>query len=83
MRRTELKSNMSMLETFAKRIGYTFIVIAMVSVTSFITGLLLMLLWNWIMPNLGVSTLTYMQSWGLMLMSHLLFSRTVNVSDSN
>lgn len=73
---------MSMLETFAKRIGYTFIVIAMVSVTSFITGLLLMLLWNWIMPNLGVSTLTYMQSWGLMLMSHLLFSRTVNVSDS-
>ena len=73
---------MAMLERFAKRIGYTFIVIAIVSVTSFITGLLLMLLWNWIMPSLGVSTLTYMQSWGLMLMSHLLFSRTVNVSDS-
>ena len=70
-----------MLETFAKRIGYTFIVIAIVSVTSFITGALLMLLWNWIMPHLGVGTLTYMQSWGLMLMSHLLFSRTVTMKE--
>lgn len=69
-----------MVEKIAKRIGYTFMVIALASVTSFITGLLLMVLWNWIMPNLGVSTLTYMQSWGLMLMSHLLFSRTVEIN---
>ena len=68
-----------MIEKIAKRIGYTFMVIALVSVTSFITGLLLMVLWNWIMPNIGVGTLTYMQSWGLMLMSHLLFSRTVEL----
>lgn len=70
-----------MIERFAKRLGYILVTIVFVSMSSFITGALLMLLWNWIMPQLGVGTLTYMQSWGLMLMSHILFSRTVTTKE--
>jgi hypothetical protein len=37
-------------------------------------GLLVMVLWNWIMPEVfGVKPLTYWQSWGIVLLAHILF----------
>jgi hypothetical protein len=37
-------------------------------------GWILMLLWNWLMPEIfGLGTIGYFQAWGLILLSHLLF----------
>jgi hypothetical protein len=37
-------------------------------------GLVVMLLWNWLMPELfGLKTLTYWQAWGLLILSQILF----------
>ena len=43
-------------------------------VLAFGLGALVMVLWNWVMPDLlGVNAITYWQSWGLLLLSHILF----------
>jgi hypothetical protein len=37
-------------------------------------GLVVMVLWNWIMPEVfGLPPLTYWQSWGIVLLAHILF----------
>ena len=41
---------------------------------AFLFGLFVKLLWNWIMPEIfGLPEITYWQSWGLVLLSHILF----------
>ena len=41
---------------------------------AFLFGLFVKLLWNWIMPEIfGLPEITYWQSWGLVLLSHMLF----------
>ena len=41
---------------------------------AFIFGLIVMLLWNWLMPEIfGFSPITYWQGWGLVLLAHILF----------
>jgi hypothetical protein len=43
-------------------------------VVAFVFGWLVMLLWNWIMPAVfGLSTITFWQAWGLVILAHLLF----------
>jgi hypothetical protein len=40
----------------------------------FLCGWVVMLLWNWLMPDIfGLKRLTYWQGWGLLVLSHLLF----------
>ncbi len=40
----------------------------------FLCGLVVMLLWNWLMPDIfGLKHLTYWQAWGLMILCHILF----------
>ena len=40
----------------------------------FIFGWIVMLLWNWLMPEIfGLTTLSYWQAWGLLLLSSILF----------
>jgi len=37
-------------------------------------GLVVMLLWNWLMPDIfGLKTLNYWQAWGLLILSTILF----------
>jgi hypothetical protein len=37
-------------------------------------GLFVMLLWNWLMPDIfGLKTITYWQAWGLLILSWILF----------
>jgi hypothetical protein len=40
----------------------------------FLCGWVVMLLWNWLMPDIfGLKRLTYWQAWGLLILSHILF----------
>jgi len=40
----------------------------------FLCGWVVMLLWNWLMPDIfGLKPLTYWQAWGLLILSHILF----------
>ena len=41
---------------------------------AFIFGWIVMLLWNWLMPPIfGLTTITFWQAWGLVVLAHLLF----------
>ena len=41
---------------------------------AFLFGWIVMLLWNWLMPEIfGLTTITFWQAWGLVILSHLLF----------
>ena len=40
----------------------------------FLFGWIVMLLWNWLMPDIfGLKRLTYWQAWGLLILSSILF----------
>lgn len=42
----------------------------------FLFGWVVMLLWNWLMPDIfGLKTLTYWKAWGLLALSCILFGR--------
>jgi hypothetical protein len=42
----------------------------------FLFGWVLMLLWNWLMPEIfGLKTVSYWQAWGLLALSCILFGR--------
>jgi hypothetical protein len=46
-------------------------------------GFFVMLLWNWLMPEIfGLKTLTYWQAWGLLVLSWILF-KGINSGESN
>jgi hypothetical protein len=47
---------------------------------AFFFGLVVMLLWNWLMPTIfGLIEVTYWQAWGIFLLAKILFgSRRVN-----
>ncbi len=37
-------------------------------------GLIVMWLWNWLMPTIfGITTITFWQAWGLVVLAHILF----------
>ena len=45
------------------------------AVSTFIKPLVLMLLWNWLMPGLfGLATIGYIKAFGIYLMSRILFN---------
>ncbi|MHC4591684.1 MAG: hypothetical protein ACYS8L_03195 [Planctomycetota bacterium] len=57
------------------RIG-KWILLGIVAITciAFVLGLVVMALWNWIMPEVfGLPRITYWQAWGLLLLGHILF----------
>jgi hypothetical protein len=42
----------------------------------FLFGLVVMALWNWLMPEIfGLKTLTYWQAWGVLALSCILFGK--------
>ncbi len=42
----------------------------------FLIGWVVMLLWNWLMPEIfGLKTLSYWQAWGVLVLSCILFGR--------
>ncbi len=50
------------------------IMLTMVVMFAFLFGLFVMLLWNWLMPDIfGLPRIDYWHAWGLVLLSHILF----------
>jgi hypothetical protein len=48
--------------------------VVLAALAAFLFGLVVMLLWNWLMPELfGLKVLSYWQAWGLVLLAHILF----------
>ena len=48
--------------------------IAAAAVFALVFGVLVMLLWNWLMPAIfGLGAITFWQAWGLVVLSHILF----------
>ena len=49
----------------------------------FLFGLVVMALWNWLMPEIfGLKSLTYWQAWGMLVLSCILFGRLGSGSSS-
>jgi hypothetical protein len=50
----------------------------------FLFGWIVMLLWNWLMPDIfGLKTVSYWQAWGLLALSCILFGRIGGSSSSS
>jgi hypothetical protein len=48
--------------------------LALAAVLAFLFGLIVMALWNWLMPEIfGLRAITYWEAWGLVLLAHILF----------
>ncbi len=48
--------------------------IAFAAAMAFVFGIVVMALWNWLMPEIfGLTTITYWQAWGFVLLAHILF----------
>jgi len=48
--------------------------IALAAGFTFLYGLVVMLLWNWLMPDIfGLARIDYWHAWGVVLLSHILF----------
>jgi hypothetical protein len=54
-------------------IGQLIVTIIRSAISSLITTIVTLWLWNWIMPILGLPELTFWQMWGLSLLIALLF----------
>ena len=56
------------------RVGMIIGGVVLAAALALLFGLLVMVLWNWIMPEVfGLPLLTYWQSWGIVLLAHILF----------
>ena len=48
--------------------------LVLAAVLAFLFGLIVMALWNWLMPELfGIRAISYWEAWGLVLLAHILF----------
>jgi len=60
---------------FFRIIGLVIGGVVFASVFALVFGWLVMLLWNWLMPNLfGLKAITYWQAFGLLILAKLIFS---------
>ena len=60
----------SLAQKIMMGIGFAILGIGLV----FLCGLVVMLLWNWLMPEIfGLKHVTYWQAWGLLILCHILF----------
>lgn len=60
------------------------LIIILLALASFIIGLLVMFLWNWLMPDLfNLPTINFIQGWGISFLSGLLFGARTTVKNDN
>ena len=68
------------MEDFLKAVGAIVVGLILIFLGAIFTGWIVMLLWNWLMPMLfGLTTITYIEGWGLSVLSGLLFKGTTTV----
>jgi hypothetical protein len=69
-----------MSDKVLKSIGAAFVTIFLYALAGLAVGLLIMLLWNWIMPEIfGLMKIGYIQGWGMYFLFGLLFNGTQKV----
>ncbi len=57
-----------------KRVGFIIGGVILAAALAFLFGFIVLYLWNWLMPEIfGLPTISYIQAWGLVLLSHILF----------
>ena len=57
-----------------KRVGFIIGGVVLAAALAFLFGFIVLYLWNWLMPEIfGLPTISYIQAWGLVLLSHILF----------
>lgn len=57
-----------------RRTGFIIGGVVLAAGLAFLFGFVVLYLWNWLMPEIfGLPAITYMQAWGLVLLSHILF----------
>jgi hypothetical protein len=72
------------MKVFLQVVGLIVLVLAFAAGISLITGYFVMLLWNWLMPEIfGLMNITYWQGWGLATLCSLLFKSTNTTNNSN
>jgi hypothetical protein len=54
--------------------GFAIIGLIIAAALALLFGLVLMWLWNWLMPEIfGLPVISFWQAWGLVVLSHILF----------
>ena len=72
-----------MSEVLTKSIGGFVLILILIFGVSLLLALPVMLLWNWLMPEIfGLTTITFWQALGIMLLSGFLFSSKSGGSSS-
>lgn len=67
------------MEKFIKTLVGVVIVLAATVLAAFIEGVFVMWLWNWLMPMIfGLTTISYIEGFGISFLCGMLFTRTVN-----
>lgn len=68
---------------FASFVFGCLVVVATVFIIGLILALPVMWLWNWLMPSIfGLTSITWIQAWGINILCGFLFKPTVNVNKS-
>ncbi len=63
---------------FAAKVGIVLFAIFVAFLLAGITGIVVMLLWNWLMPSIfGLREINFWEAWGLTWLCSLLFKTTV------
>lgn len=62
-----------------KYVSYAVLGVLGIAILGFLFGLFIMLLWNWLMPEIfGLGEITYWQGFGLFILGRLLFGSHFN-----
>ena len=62
------------MDKFLKTLGVFVLTLLFAGLLGMLSGLLVMMLWNWLMPMIfGLTEITYLEGWGLCILCGLLF----------
>lgn len=68
----------------AEKVGAVIVIALLIAGAIALFGFVTMKLWNWLMPEIfGLTTISYWQAWGLMLLSWILFKNIGSGSDNS
>jgi len=64
--------------------GMVILGVIMAAGMALLFGFVVMWLWNWLMPDIfGLSTITFWQAWGLIVLAHILFKSFPHTNSHN
>jgi len=72
------------MDKVCKAVGAIVVGLCLIAIGALLTGWIVMLLWNWLMPMLfGLIKITYIEGWGICFLSGLLFKGTTTVKTND